>query len=61
MPTLLSGIIDEGKSLTNGDAFGPEGGIAVTAVLIVALMIVVFIPSNQKQKISAETPSSPVV
>ncbi len=54
LPTLLIGSVDEGKSLTNGGAFGPEGGIAVTAVLILALMIVIFVPSNRKTKNKAE-------
>lgn len=60
LPTLLSGSFDEGKSLTNGGTFGPEGGLAVTAVLIVALMIVICIPSNQRRKNSAEEQGEPV-
>ena len=34
--------------LTNGGTFGPEGGLAVTMVLILALILTVFLPSNRK-------------
>lgn len=59
LPTVLIGTVDEGKSLTNGGVFGPEGGLAVTAVLIVALMLVICVPSNRGTKASAEETSEP--
>lgn len=42
--------IDEIRAMTNGGVFGPEGGIAVTLVLIVSIMLVVFLPSNKTDK-----------
>ncbi len=47
-PSILYTVIDEGKTLTNGGAFGPEGGIAATLILLLFLVLVVFLPSNVK-------------
>ncbi len=49
MPTLFSATLDPAKWLTNGGAFGPEGGIAVSAVLVIALLFVTLLPSNAKK------------
>ena len=35
------------RSLTNGGEFGPEGGVAVTLVLVVAIMLVVYLPQKK--------------
>ena len=42
--------IDELRVTTNGGAFGLEGGVAVTLVLMIAIMLVVFLPSNKLGK-----------
>ncbi len=47
--------IDELRVMTNGGIFGPEGGIAVTLVLIIAIMFVVFLPSNKGEKTQEKT------
>jgi membrane protease YdiL (CAAX protease family) len=48
--SVLISEIDELRLITNGGAFGPEGGIAVTLVLLVSIMFVVFLPSNKNDK-----------
>ncbi len=47
--SVLSSIFEESRLLTNGGAFGPEGGAVVSAVLLLALAVFVLLlpkPSN---------------
>lgn len=37
LPSILTATLDPNKTLTSGGAFGPEGGVAVTLVLVAAL------------------------
>ncbi len=46
---LLSFENVEGKDIWNGGAFGPEGGICVTIVLTVALLILIFAVRDKEQ------------
>ncbi len=41
---------DASRSVTNGGAFGPEGGLAATMVLMLALIAVLFLPSFGKKR-----------
>ncbi len=50
MPSLFVSKIDEAKWLTNGGAFGPEGGIAVSLVLLLALLLICLLPSKRKKQ-----------
>lgn len=50
--TLLASTLTEGRTLTNGGAFGPEGGAAVTIVLFLAILV--FLLLSDKRKESAE-------
>ena len=45
---------DATRSVTNGGAFGPEGGLAATMILMLALIAVLFLPSFGKKR--RETP-----
>lgn len=52
--SILISELDATRALTNGGEFGPEGGVAVTLVLVIAIMIVVYLPaSKNEQKESA--------
>ncbi len=53
MPSLFYTVLDEGKSLTNGGDFGPEGGIAATLVLLLFLILVLFLPAKNKTENTA--------
>jgi membrane protease YdiL (CAAX protease family) len=44
--SLFSSAADEARALTNGGAFGPEGGLAVTLVCIFAIAAVLFLPKD---------------
>ena len=48
--SILISEANELRMMTNGGAFGPEGGIAVTLVLLVSIMFIVFLPSNKSDK-----------
>ena len=48
LPSLLTSALDANKALTNGGAFGPEGGVAVTLVLVVALAAAALIGEKKK-------------
>ena len=41
---------DASRSVTNGGAFGPEGGLAATMVLMIALIAVLFLPPFGKKR-----------
>lgn len=49
-PTLLKTTFDTSKTLINGGDFGLEGGLAVTAALLIGTLIVIFFPSLKKDK-----------
>ncbi len=51
---LFNVTADASRASTNGGAFGPEGGLAATMVLMLALIAVLFLPSFGKK--SRETP-----
>lgn len=48
LPSFFRVTSTAGMELTNGGTFGPEGGLAVTMVLILALILTIFLPSNRK-------------
>ena len=53
--TGLFGVTaDAARASTNGGAFGPEGGLAATMILMLALIAVLFLPSFGKKR--RETP-----
>lgn len=41
---------DASRSVTNGGAFGPEGGLAATMILMLALIAVLFLPPFKKKR-----------
>lgn len=50
-PAGLFGITaDASRAATNGGAFGPEGGLSATMVLMLALFAVLFLPSFGKKR-----------
>ncbi len=44
--TLMSTEINVDRMLTNGGEFGPEGGVAVTLILLIAIIFVVYLPAK---------------
>lgn len=52
--SIFSVTLDAGRESTNGGAFGPEGGLAATMVLMVALIAVLFLPSFRKKSAPTE-------
>ena len=46
---LFSVTLDTTRNVTNGGAFGPEGGLAATMVLMLALIAVAFLPPFKKK------------
>ena len=48
--SILSTDINIDRAVTNGGMFGPEGGVVATIVLLVAIMLVVYIPERKKLK-----------
>ncbi len=52
--SLLSSEITEGKELINGGAFGLEGGLAVTIVLVVGTIILLCMKGKKQEEISIE-------
>ena len=47
-PHILTAQFDMTKEVINGGAFGLEGGLAVTIVLVIGCLITVFLPSFKK-------------
>ncbi len=52
---LLSAAL-EGRTLTNGGDFGPEGGVAVSLILVVALIVFFYLP--QRKTRDTDTPDT---
>ncbi len=52
-PAPLTATMTDGHSLLNGGTFGLEGGIVVTAVIALAAVIMLFIPTK-KDELAAE-------
>ncbi len=50
---LLSPFV-ENRTLTNGGAFGPEGGVATSLVLVAALIVFFYLPQKKKSGDSNE-------
>ena len=50
--SIFKTILTEGRDSTHGGVFGPEGGLAVTIVLVTALFILIWtaLPSSPKRK-----------
>ena len=44
---LRSAVVD-GRSLTHGGAFGPEGGAALTVILLIAIAVFLLIPQKKQ-------------
>ena len=47
--TIFNTETNSAMSLTNGGDFGPEGGLAVTIVFLVVLVLLLILPSRQKE------------
>lgn len=47
--TLFTSVAVSGRELTNGGAFGPEGGIVTTLVLTVALTVLLYWPQKAQK------------
>lgn len=47
-PHILTTTFDMSKSLINGGAFGLEGGLAVTIILVIGTLITIYCPSLKK-------------
>ena len=47
--SLFLTSVSEIRASTNGGVFGLEGGVAVTLVLMISIMLVVFLPSKNNQ------------
>lgn len=52
MTSVLSSTFDESKELINGGAFGLEGGIAVTIVMVVGIVLLYLEPWKKTLKLS---------
>lgn len=48
--SVLGSVPTEGRSLINGGAFGLEGGLAVTVVLVLGTVILLLIPAKYAKK-----------
>ena len=48
--SVLSSTVLDGRSLTHGGAVGPEGGAAMTVVLLVAIAIFLLLPQGKAEK-----------
>ncbi len=48
-PSPLTATMTEGHSLINGGSFGLEGGIVVTAVIALAIVMLLFIPAKKDE------------
>ncbi|NMA08921.1 MAG: CPBP family intramembrane metalloprotease [Clostridiales bacterium] len=49
--TLFTSVQTSSASIWNGGAFGPEGGLAVTIVLVFALATFLFLPVRKKESV----------
>lgn len=49
-PTIFNSTIDTGKTLINGGDFGLEGGLAVSIVLVITIIIGLLIPGVDDKK-----------
>ncbi|MBQ2718766.1 MAG: CPBP family intramembrane metalloprotease, partial [Clostridia bacterium] len=47
--TVLSSVAVAGRELTNGGAFGPEGGIVTTLILTLSMILLLYWPKRQTQ------------
>ncbi len=54
--TILQATAVKGKEWLNGGAFGVEGGLAVTLVTAVTLLILLFLVPTRKDEIATEDP-----
>ena len=52
--SLFLSSVNEIRSATNGGEFGLEGGVAVTLVLLVSIMFVIFLPSKNNSPYEPE-------
>ena len=52
--TLLSATLAEDRTLTNGGAFGPEGGAAVTVVLFVSVLVFLLLVDRRKPNVECK-------
>jgi len=52
--SVFSSEITEGKELINGGAFGLEGGLAVTIVLVAGILILLCMKSKKQEECSVE-------
>ena len=52
--SIFSVALDAGRETTNGGALGPEGGLAVTMILMIALIAVLFLPAFKKKSLPTE-------
>ena len=48
--SLLSSVITDGRTLTHGGEFGPEGGAAVTIVLLIAIAVFFLLPQKPNEE-----------
>ncbi len=51
LPSFFSTWTNPDMALTNGGAFGPEGGLAVTVILIIAFVALILIPPKKQAAI----------
>ena len=54
LPTLLH-FSQTGNTLVNGGAFGPEGGLPVTFVLIVGIVLILFLPEKTRDVLATDS------
>lgn len=54
--SVLSSEMVEGKELINGGAFGLEGGLAVTIVLAIGIVVLLFMKSKTSEQVMAAEP-----
>ena len=52
---LFASTLDEGRAVTNGGAFGPEGGAVVTLVLLLAFAVFFLLPQKKWEQPAAES------
>ena len=52
--SLLGTVVVEGRTLTHGGVFGPEGGAALTVVLLIAIAIFFLLPQKPVEETVSE-------
>ena len=52
--SLLGTVTLDGRTLTHGGAFGPEGGAALTVVLLIAIAVFLLLPQKKVKETDAE-------